>query len=416
MTRTTPATRFYLATAMLAACSWAAQAATPDACAGLPRLSAITPAGFCVGIIAEGIKSPRAVQPLPNGDLLVADMGGWQPDRGSVWRLRKTSNGYDKTQLFTGLDRPNSIVLGPDGRMYVGAVKRIARFDPAASSPKLEDVIGGTAAAEPLPGTGRHLLTAFVFDRDNNLIVNIGSATDHCESSQAAAPDAGHPCAESEGPAPHGAIRKYAMRWPQGVPLGWENYALGLRNSMAMAVDRRDGALWQGENARDAIGAAMPQLKNDNELPHDELNRIVRGGHYGWPYCYDNGLPSPEYAGADCRRYRAPARLLPAHAAPLGMVFYSGGSFPAAFDNSLLISFHGYRQHGHRIVALMPDAKGAPLGKLVDLVRRSAGTAPTLGAPVDIKVGPNGDVYIADDHTGRVLLLHYAAAPSNESH
>jgi hypothetical protein len=50
----------------------------------------------------------------------------------------------------------------------------------------------------------------------------------------------------------------------------------------------------------------------------------------------------------------------------------------------------------------MPDAKGAPLGKLVDLVRRSPGKAPTLGAQVDIKVGPNGEVYIApDDHTGR---------------
>jgi hypothetical protein len=34
----------------------------------------------------------------------------------------------------------------------------------------------------------------------------------------------------------------------------------------------------------------------------------------------------------------------------------------------------------------------------------------TLGAPVDIKVDAKGDVYIADDHTGRVLLLRYDAA------
>jgi glucose/arabinose dehydrogenase len=390
-----------------------AHAASPDTCAGLPRLSAVTPAGFCVGVIAEGIRSPRAVQPLPNGDLLVADMGGWQPDRGSVWRLRPTGAGYEKVQLFSKLDRPNSIVLGPDGRVYVGLVKRIARFDPSEAVPKLVDVIGGAAATAPLPGSGRHLLTAFLFDRERNLIVNIGSATDHCENASGAMAEPAQACAEGEGREPQGAIRRYAMRWPQGAVLGWENYALGLRNSMAMAVDRRDGALWQGENARDAIGAAMPSLKNDNDLPHDELNRISRGSHYGWPYCYDSGLPSPEYPKADCRRYRAPERLLPAHAAPLGMVFYTGKGFPTSFDNSLLLSFHGYRQHGHRIVALLPDAQGAPLGKLVDLVRRSEGKAATLGAPVDIKVGPNGDVYIADDHTGRILLLHYAAPASH---
>jgi len=398
----------FLLLSALSGMAQAAQSAPADTCAGLPRLSATTPAGFCVGIVAEGIKSPRSVQPLANGDLLVADMGGWQPDRGGVWRLRKTSTGYEKTQLFSGLDRPNSIVLGLDGRAYVGVVKRIARFDPMAAAPKLEDVIGGTAATAPLPGTGRHLLTAFVFDRENNLIVNVGSASDHCES-EAGAPDPSRPCAESEGKTPQGAIRKYTMRWPQGTPLAWENLATGLRNSMAMAVDRRDGTLWQGENSRDAIGAAMPQLKNDNDLPHDELNRIVRGAHYGWPYCYDNGLPSPEYPKADCRRYQAPARLLPAHAAPLGMTFYTTAGFPAQYANSLLVSFHGYRDHGHRIVALLPDAKGAPLGKMVELVGRGSGKAPTLGAPVDIKVAPNGDLFIADDHKGRVLLLHYAA-------
>ena len=71
------------------------------------------------------------------------------------------------------------------------------------------------------------------------------------------------------------------------------------------------------------------------------------------------------------------------------------------------MSFHGYRQHGHRIVALLPDAKGAPLGKMVEVAQRAPGKAPTLGAPVDIKIDAKGDIYIADDHTGRVLLLHY---------
>lgn len=152
----------------------------------------------------------------------------------------------------------------------------------------------------------------------------------------------------------------------------------------------------------------MPGLKNDDELPHDELNLIVRGAHYGWAYCYDKNLASPEYPAADCSRYRAPARLLPAHAAPLGMAFYSGSSFPASFHNSLIISYHGYRKHGHRLVALLADRRGNPLGKSVDLVLGSRKGRARIGAPVGVKVGADGNVYFTDDHSGQVLMLHYA--------
>ena len=31
------------------------------------------------------------------------------------------------------------------------------------------------------------------------------------------------------------------------------------------------------------------------------------------------------------------------------------------------------------------------------------------GAPVDVKLGQDGDIYMADDHNGLVLKLHYAA-------
>ena len=378
-------------------------------CDGLPRLAAVTPPGFCVAVVAEGFRSPRALQPLPNGDIVLVDMGGWQANRGSVWRLKRVGDDYEKTQLFDRLDRPNSIALGPDGLLYLGVVQRVVRFDANAADPILTDVIGGDSGTAPLPGVGRHLLTSLLFGRDGNLVVNIGSGSDHCEGADGAAPAPDSPCAEGEGKEPLGAIRKYTMKWPQGTAGGWENYARGLRNSMAMAIDPRDGVLWQGENSRDAINVAMPALKNDNELPHDELNRIDRGAHYGWPYCYDNSQPSPEYPKGDCSGYRRPVRLLPAHAAPLGMTFYTGTRFPPAFRNSLVISFHGYRQHGHRVVALLANRKGAPLGASVDLIRRSANDKQSLGAPVAVRVGSDGDIYLTDDHTGKVLKLHYQA-------
>ena len=185
-------------------------------------------------------------------------------------------------------------------------------------------------------------------------------------------------------------------------------FARGLRNSIAMAFHPRTHDLWQADNARDAIHVAIPGMKHDQELPHDELNLIRQGAHYGWPYCYDANVASPEYPATKCGSYRAPVRLLPAHAAPLGMLFYGGEQFPGRFKDSLVITFHGYRQHGHRLVALLPDKTGAPRGKLVDLISGWGDKKnQRMGAAVDVKMGPQGDLYLVEDWPGRVIRLQY---------
>jgi glucose/arabinose dehydrogenase len=383
----------------------AAARAAPD-CDGLPRLEAATAPGFCLGLVADDLKTPRGFALLPNGDIVVADMGGWEPGHGRIWLLKRSAQGYAKIILFDRLDRPNSAVLGPDGNIYIGMAGRVARFAPGDARPVLSDVIGGASGVAALPAEGRHPLPAILFDPAGKLLVSVGASTDHCERPDGAmAP--GAICAERAGPAAVGTIRQYTLQWPAGKVLRWEVLARGLRNAMAMAVDARTGMLWQGENARDGMVAAMPALKNDDELPHDELNAIVAGADYGWPYCYDDGLPSPEYPAAACRDFRTPARLLPAHAAPLGMAFYNAGQFPPMYAHSLMISYHGYRQHGHRVVALLDKGKEGPAGRSVTLVSGVRGRARGLGAPVGIGVGADGNVYISDDHGGIVARLHY---------
>lgn len=379
-------------------------------CDGLPRLNVKTAPGFCLGLVADKLKAPRGLAPLPNGDLVVADMGSWGAQQGRIWLLRRTGNGhgegYAKTVLFDRLDRPNGVARGPDGKVYVGMPGRVARFAPGDAKPALADVIGGTSGVAPLPSRGRHLLPALLFDARGDLIVSVGSATDHCETADGAmAP--GPTCAERSGNDALGVIRKYTMAWPAGKAGGWTVLARGLRNSMAMAIDARSGQLWQADNGRDNMQAAMPSLKNDDELPHDELNLVVPGADYGWPYCYDDNLPSPEYPKADCRAYRVPSRLLPAHAAPLGMAFYTAAQFPPAFRNSLIVTYHGYRKHGHRVVALLDAGKSGPMGQSVTLVEGARGAQESIGAPVALGVGADGDVYLSDDHGGIVARLHY---------
>ena len=382
-----------------------------DTCGNFQRLDVTTPDGFCAAVLADGFKFPRGIQPLSNGELVVVDMRNWEPKQGRVWLLKPTSAGhYEQVLLLKGLDRPNGIVLGPDGMLYLGLVGSIVRFDPHNPEATLRDVIGGKSDVAPLPGRGRHLLTNMRFDARGDLYVNVGSATDHCEGAHGAAPAAGKPCAEAEGLQALGVIRKYKLLWPMAMVTSWENYATGLRNSMALALHPVHGALWQADNGRDAIQAAIPGLANDDDLPHDELNLIERRVNYGWPYCYDNNVASPEYPDADCRPYRAPARLLPAHAAPLGMTFYTGTRFPALYRNSLIVGYHGYRAHGHRLVALLPDAQGAPLGQAIDLIKGwNSKPGQGMGAPVDVKQGPDGNIYLVEDRTGRVVRLQYDA-------
>ena len=67
--------------------------------------------------------------------------------------------------------------------------------------------------------------------------------------------------------------------------------------------------------------------------------------------------------------------------------------------------------HGHGLVALLPGKAGAPLGKMVNLISGLGDKkGQRMGAPVDVKVGPDGNVYLVEDRPGRVIRLQYQAA------
>ena len=363
-------------------------------CGGLPRIAIETAPGYCLGLVAGGLRFPRGLLPLADGRILVAEMAGWGSARGRIAMLAPDGKGaYVRSELLRGLPQPHGLALGPDGKVYIGVVGGVKRFDLAAPAASLEDVIGGRAAVPGPPGDGRHPLVSLLFTDRGTLLINVGSYSNNCETEAGDLPAPAKPCPETLGEKGHGQVREYDFDWSRGTATGWRAFAAGLRNSLGLAQNPASKVILQAENARDDIDQVMPDLASDEDLPPDEINLLEAGRDYGWPYCYGDRLTSPEYAGWDCSATAAPVTLLPAHAAPLGLAWWQGG---------LVVGFHGYRRNGHRLVRFPVDAQGLPNGPLQDLV---LGWDSPEGAPVDLRVGPDGALYVSEDRNGTVLRL-----------
>ncbi len=384
-------------------------AQTP-ACSKFPSLAAKTQADWCADIVstaALGLRMPRTVLWMGRkegvDELLVVDMGSWEPNRGRLLAVSvNTAQGTTTAkELLKGLDRPHGLRLGPDGRVYLGEASRISRFaKPGSDAVVLETVVSD------LPMEGRHPLKEFVFSADKVLYINVGAATDRCDK-KAGAADGMPTCPEMSAPKPQAAV--YVARFDaQGKLSSPTPFATGLRNSMALAA-HPSGSIFQAENNID-----FPE----ESFPAEEINKLVAGGHYGWPGCVENRKPVPGFQAAACAKTQAPAALLPAHAAPLHMQYSQTAFVPgqAAQRSGLLVSFHGYRTSGQRLVRYDTQADGTPVGAPVELLydpgpakgTEAGKSARKPGGPVGWAEDDKGHLWIADDRNRWLVWLHRA--------
>ncbi len=401
-------------------------------CDGFPRLAVEMAPGLCMGLVMgpsqdefhnRQLRTPRMLLQLADGKRwLVTDLGGWTDKRGKVWLMEVGNPGPVKLKaLVSGLALPHTVAMGPDGGIYVAEMNRIFRLD--------ADTGATTTVIDGLPGNrlhiGRHPLSHFTFDQNGDLLVNVGADTDQCTG--AADSNATGVCQEAEGDDARAVIRRYAYigagRWNQTATI----VARGLRNSLVL-VRHQSGTLIQAENSYDFAPTA--------DRPYDEINVIKQGGNYGWPYCYDLDQSTPAWAGTkamDCSSlaHTKPVAYLPPHSAPLGALYYSGAMFPA-LTGKLLMSWHGYRPTGSRIVAFDVDAAGIPAtvanpryleyadgGVKLMNYRKGPAAEPTVltpgwdfrlgkhpaGAPVGLTVAQDGAIWVADDRNAAILRI-----------
>ncbi len=385
-------------------------------CGGFPRVNVKTAPGFCLGQLDDGNGTvfPRTAVEISPGKILVVDMGGWANSNGKLYLLTLTNGKYIRTTIMDAaksadpkikimLDRPHLILKGPDGLFYLSSVSQIVRFNPnTANFLNSAEVI-----IKNIPNAGLHPLKAFTFDNQGNLFINVGTATNVCQKMGIAFAKKSYCLEVEDNDIGQGQVRKYTRLADGSYDKNFQVYARGLRNSMGLWWHKDKNILLQAENGRDAISDLNKSLSGRN-LPHEEFNVVKEGGHYGWPYCYDNGLANPEWSYLNCDKYSKPYLLLPAHSAPLSILIYKGTLFPAWYQNRMLISLHGYEPLGHRIVAYRRDDNGLPVKEPMSVVYGWNADGPqSMGSPVGLSQMSDGSVLIVEDKSRKVLRLFY---------
>jgi glucose/arabinose dehydrogenase len=184
-----------------------------------------------------------------------------------------------------------------------------------------------------------------------------------------------------------------------------EVYTYGVRNSVGHDFDPETGDLWFTDNQVDGMG--------DN-IPPGELNhQTAMGQHFGHPWFGGGDTRTNEYAGQDVPvEVVMPAVATDAHAADLGMHFYTGKMFPAKYKNAIFSAQHGSWNRtdpiGARVMVTFVDAEGnAMMEPFAEGWIDENGEY--LGRPVDVTQLRDGSILVSDDLAGAIYRISYSA-------
>jgi glucose/arabinose dehydrogenase len=183
-----------------------------------------------------------------------------------------------------------------------------------------------------------------------------------------------------------------------------EVYATGLRNPVGMDFNPKDKTLWSNDNQVDGMG---------DDIPPGEMNRIDKiGENFGFPWYggghtrtveYKNDTPPADVVFPEVEQV--------AHAADLGLTFYTGDMFPAKYKGAIFSTQHGSWNRtvpvGARLMVTFLKEDGHVAGPSTPFAEGWNENGHYLGRPVDVAQYWDGSLLVSDDLVGAVYRIWY---------
>jgi glucose/arabinose dehydrogenase len=336
--------------------------------------------GFKVSVAATALGKPRMLAIFNDSSLFVT-----RRDAGDVLLLSNMdADGKFQTMktVVSGFKGVHGITIH-DGWLYLCATKTLARgkLNDDGSVGKLDSLI------TDLPDGGQHDNRTIAFGPDGKLYITVGSDCNDCKETN---------------PEHATIIQADADGKNRRV------YAKNLRNTLGFDWHPTTGELWGMDHGTDWRG---------DDIPPEELNKIVDGGDYGWPLVYgkqqvDNTREDP--IGTTKEAYAKttqPAMLtFPAHSAPIAFLFFGNmQGLPESYREDALVTLHGSWNKkdpdGYKIQRVI-FKEGKPveskdfLTGFLSVEKRSR-----FGRPTGMAMSASGRIFFSDDANGVIYCI-----------
>jgi glucose/arabinose dehydrogenase len=337
--------------------------------AELPLHLLTLPKGFKITLFAS-VPNAREMALGDKGTVFVGSL-----QEGKVYAIIPQSKKV--LVIASNLTMPNGVAF-QKGSLYVSANNQILRFDTIEDH--LEKPLPPVVVTNTLPSEKEHGWRYIAFGPDSKLYIGVGMPCNIC--------------------LPQNPIFGTIIRMnPDGSDL--KIVASGVRNTVGFDWDSSK-QLWFTENGRDLLG--------DN-TPPDKINHLPQEGlHFGFPYANGKNLLDPEFGKYGVNKtFVPPTYELPAHVAPLGLVFYRGTQFPKEFHNQMFIAEHGSWNRstkvGYQIIFV--EQKDNKVVSIKPFITGWLQDQKVWGRPVALLNLPDGSLLLSDDFAGVVYQVTY---------
>lgn len=334
-------------------------------------------------ILISGMNLPTAVKVLPNGDMLILELGGkiWKAPAGAtqvnpIPVLSLTNIGTQNGQQGL-MDMTFDPGFANNHYYYVFYTLGSPNRDRVSRLTANADFSGTIAGSELViyqdlqDADIEHHGGALNFGNDGKLYVTTGDHFNSGNSQDLTSPRGKLLRINSDGTVPtdnpfyDGNGPNYDAIW-----------ALGLRNPFRAFYDTVSDRLLIGD-----VGG------NDYSTAQEEVNVGVRGANYGWPYCEGSSCASDPAWTSPLFSYPHNGR----DASITGGFVYRGSQFPASYYGSYF--YADYAQNWIRRLTF--DANGNVSGDLPFEPSDGAPDGP-YGDIVYLTQGPDGALYYVD--------------------